>query len=112
VTFWAHAQVSVTTATGGANISADKAANAASPSFTTLGDISIREANKQEGNFATNVTQLVLHVPSGWTFRTSGVTALVTATGGGDPDITVGTITFTSTAITIPLAVANTITRD
>src|SRR4051812_33670280 len=91
--FWAHGQVSVKTATGGTNISADNAANAASPSFTTLGVISIREANKQEGNFATDVTQLVLHAPGGWTFQTSGVTASVTATGNGTPDITVGTIT-------------------
>src|SRR5689334_1958931 len=110
--FCAHAQVSVKTATRGTNISADNAANGVSPSFTTLGDMWIREANKQEGNFATNVTQIVLHAPGGWTFQTSGVTASVTAPGPGATDISVGTITYTSTTITIPLTVANTNTRD
>src|ERR1041384_3160044 len=39
----AFANVAVTPATGGTNISADKAQNATSPAFTTLGNIVITE---------------------------------------------------------------------
>ena len=50
----ASAAVTVTAATGGTSISADKAANAASPSYTALGNIVITEGNN--GDFATPQT--------------------------------------------------------
>jgi len=108
----ANGQVTTGRATLGTNISADKAANSTSPAggtFTTLGNITIREgigvANR--GNIATTVAQIVLNAPIGWNFQTSGVTA--TATGG---DIVTGTITYTTTAITIPLTVNSIANRD
>lgn len=101
--------VSVTAATGGTNILADKAANATSPSFTTLTtSISIKEANGSGGrnDFHTDVTQIVLNAPSGWQFQTSGGTI-----GGTHADITVGAITYTTSTITISLTV-NSITNN
>ncbi len=108
----ANGQVTTNTATLGTNISADKAANSISPAggtFTTLGNITIREGIgvANSGNIATTVTQIVLNAPIGWNFKTSGVTAA--ATGG---DIVTGTITYTSKAITIPITVSSTTNRD
>ena len=96
-----QAQVTISPATGGTGISADKAANATVPSFTALSDIQIQESAAGD-DFATNVTELVLNAPAGWEFNTSGVT--VNATGG---DITIGAVTYTTTSITIPLTVAS-----
>jgi hypothetical protein len=64
------AGVTVTPATGGTDIFADKAANAASPAYTTLGNISITE--NATGDFAEDQTgTLILTAPSGWQFNTS-----------------------------------------
>src|SRR5262249_27903175 len=71
----AQGAVSITAATGGTNISADTAQNAASPSFTTLGNIVITEAVAND--FSASGT-LILTLPSGWRFNTS---ATITATG-------------------------------
>jgi len=74
----AQAAVSITAATGGSNISADTAQNAASPSFTTLGNIVITETVATD--FSASGT-LTLTAPTGWRFNTS---ATVTATGAKD----------------------------
>ena len=100
-----NAQVTVTPASGGTGISADKAANATTPGYTILGDILIQEG--ADGDIGTTVTQLVLNAPAGWTFNTSGVTA--TATGG---DFTTGTIAYAATTITIPLTVSTIANTD
>ena len=100
-----RAQVTVTPASGGTNISADKAANAIAPGYTILGDILIQET--ADGDFGTGVTQMVLNAPAGWTFNTNGVTA--TATGG---DFTTGAITYSATTITIPLTVSTILNTD
>ena len=98
-------QVTITVATGGTNISADKAANAVTPAFTTLGNIAIQET--VQGDIGTDVTQMVLNAPAGWEFNTGGVS--VNATGG---DITPGAISYTATSITILLTVASTSNID
>ncbi len=91
----AHATVSITTATGGTNISADKAANATSPAYTTLGDIVITStANNDIPKNQTGVT-IVLSAPSGWAFN-PGVGTL---TAGGTK-ITANSITVTASTIT------------
>jgi hypothetical protein len=60
----------ITQFTGGTNISADKAANATSPAYTTLGNLVVAEVNKKDLTTGT----LILAAPSGWTFNTTGVT--------------------------------------
>src|SRR4051794_29108175 len=57
--------ISVTGATGGGAISADTAANAASPAWTSLGPITIGEGGMGEFAAGTNVT-LVLKAPAGF----------------------------------------------
>src|SRR5213082_1246818 len=60
-----QAAVSVTAATGEANVSADSAQNGAAPAFTTLGDIVIQEGANGDFAIATNTT-LILTANSGW----------------------------------------------
>jgi hypothetical protein len=105
----ASATVAVTTGSGGTHISADKTANATSPAYTTLGNIVISEGTNSD--FATSVTQLVLNAPTGWTFNTSGVTATVTD-GPCGQNVMVGTITYTTTTITLPLTISQTNKTD
>src|SRR5262245_27795289 len=76
----ALAAVSITTATGGTNISADKAANASSPQWTTLGNIVVTEASQGDFATGTNMT-LALNAPTGWAFNT-GASVTANATGG------------------------------
>ncbi len=86
-------QVVITTATGGTNISADKAANATSPAYTLLGNITLAETGKKDFDNGT----FILDAPSGWTFNNSGVSV----TGGASAT----TINYTtSTRITITLS--------
>src|SRR5207245_7449256 len=66
----AYAAVTITSATGGTNILADKAANAISPAWTALGPIVIREGNKFDFSSGANLT-LVLKAPAGFEFNTS-----------------------------------------
>ena len=49
-------QVAITTATGGTSISADKAANALAPTYTTLGNIVITESSSTKNEFQPGVT--------------------------------------------------------
>ena len=64
----ALATVTITAATGGTGLSADKAQNGATPGFTTLGNIVLDESAK--GDFApgTGLT-LILTAPTGWRFK-------------------------------------------
>src|SRR5262245_15575883 len=67
----AFSAVTITPASNGSNISADKAANATSPAWTTLGAITIDEgSNGNKNNFGagTDVT-LVLKAPLGFEFN-------------------------------------------
>src|SRR5579862_2567063 len=102
----ALANVSITPATGGTNISADKAANASSGNFTLLGNIIISENSYSD--FNTSATKIVLNAPTGWTFQQSGVTA--TAQFGGN--LSVGSISYTATTITINISVSGTTKPD
>ena len=48
---------------------ADKAANATSPQYTTLGNIVIGESGANKGDFATGTNKtLILTAPTGWSF--------------------------------------------
>jgi len=101
----ASATVSITPASGGTNISADRAANASSPAWTSLGAIVITEGNKAD--FATsNGVTLILKAPAGFEFNTS-VIPNITFTAGRD--ITNATVAVTNpAAMTITLKVGGT----
>ena len=80
----AQANVNITPATGGVNISADKAQNAAAPAFTTLGDILITEG--ASGDFPSQTGKsLILTAPSGWRFNAGTGTATAAKISGGEP---------------------------
>ncbi|MCX7153435.1 MAG: hypothetical protein NT115_13205, partial [Proteobacteria bacterium] len=76
-----QAALTVTTATGGTSISADKADNATSPAWTSLGRIVLTEPGGGGGrcelsNYAgggTTVQTVVIKAPTGWIFNTAQV---------------------------------------
>lgn len=94
----------VTVTAPSANISADKAANATSPAWTTLGNIVITEgANKDFADNQTNAT-LILTRPTNWSFN-PGVGSVSNSTSGGD--VTGLSLTVTSTTITMQFTSKN-----
>ena len=101
--------VLVTPASGGTNLSADKAANAASPQYTTLGNIVIAEGGGTKGDFATGTNKtLILTAPSGWTFNPGAGSVSFNS----NKDITAASIAVTSTTITVTLSVSGTANAD
>ncbi|MEO5802635.1 MAG: Calx-beta domain-containing protein, partial [Verrucomicrobiota bacterium] len=107
---WAN--VAVTPASGGTNLSADKAGNAISPAWTTLGQIIIDEVstgNKNDFGSGTGVT-LILKTPGGFQFNTS-VVPNITFTSARD--ISSATIAVTdSNTVTVTLTVTGTANID
>src|ERR1041385_6620867 len=99
----ARANVSVTAASGGANVSADKALNGAVPAFTTLGNIVIAEpGNSAKGDFAAGSNKtLILGAPGGWSFR-AGIGSVSFASGN---NITAASISVTASNATVTLSV-------
>jgi pectate lyase len=105
------AAVTVTPATGGTNISADNAANAATPAWTTLGNIVITEGAKTDFATGTGVT-LILTSPAGWEFNT-GASVSTTVTGGaGGQNVAVTNVAIASSTITLTLTVSATTKTD
>jgi len=111
--------VGVTAATGGTNISADKAANATAPAFTPLGNIVVSEgaaggANTDFADTAGVFKTLILSAPSGWTFNAGQ--GSVSAQGGRDivasPPADAPTISITSSTITVSFKVSGTTKTD
>src|SRR5437763_5300396 len=96
----AYAAVTITSATGGTNILADKAANATSPAWTALGPMVIREGNKFDFSSGSNLT-LVLKAPAGFEFNTSAPPN-ITFTAGVDISAASVAISNTTT-ITVTL---------
>lgn len=102
------------TITGGGSfpISADLAANATAPGFTSVGTITIREVSTNDFGSSGNI---VLRAPAGWRFRGSGVTANVAIyNDNGGVSIATGAATYSAdgTTITIPLTVNGTNKRE
>lgn len=92
-----YAAVTVTAATGGTNISADRASNGTGSLWTTLGNIVINEwANGDMPANQTNVT-LILTAPTGWILRANSGTFTFTA----GRDITAISGIVTSSTITV-----------
>jgi hypothetical protein len=101
------------------SISADKASDATTPAYTLIGNLtngSVRISEKtgtsHARSFSTSLTQFVLTAPSGWEFQQSSVAASRTPTTAGSDITGFGTITYSSTTITIPVTVASTNTND
>ena len=105
----AFATVTLTGASGGGSISADTAANAVSPAWTTLGTITIAEGANGDFAVGTNIT-LILKTPAGFEFNT-GVTPNIGVTAG--TNITGAAVAVTdSSTITITLTVSGTTIKD
>ncbi len=92
--------VSITTATGGTNISADKALNASAPAFTTLGSIVITEAAATDFSTGNNRT-IQFNAPTGWSYNAGQ--GSVTFTSG--QDITAASIAVTAAQVAVTLNV-------
>ena len=103
----AFATVTITGASGGGNISADTAANAPAPAWTTLGPITITEGASTDFTNGTGVT-LILKAPAGFQFNTA-VTPNVTFTASKNITSAFATMTDSST-ITVTLTVSGTAT--
>ncbi len=102
------ADVIITPATSGTSISADRAANASSPSFTILGDIVITESQAHDiANTGGAAKTFILTAPAGWTFNPAAGT--VAATGA---DISSISLSVTTTEIIITMDVTGTSTND
>ena len=105
----ASGAVSVSGATGGSSLSADTAANASSPAWTTLGAITITEGANSDFAAGSNVT-LVLNAPAGFQFNTA-VIPNVSFTAG--KDISSAAVAMTdATTLTLTLTVSNTAAAD
>src|SRR4051794_7431324 len=87
-----HANVKITSPTGGNNVSADKALNSTNgAAFTALGNIVIAEG--AVGDFAAGNNQtLILTAPLGWQFKAG----TGTATFASRADLTAASILVTS----------------
>ena len=87
-----NAAVLVTEPFAGFNISADKALNSTNgPGYTTLEDLVITEQATTDFAVGNNQT-LILTLPDGWRFNTSGVSV----TWQGSRDITTASIAMTA----------------
>jgi len=97
------AAVDVTAASGGGAISAD---DYATSTYTTLGTITIAE--QAVGDIGTT-GNLILDVPTGFLFDD---TAPPSVTVQGGSELAIGTVTITTTAITIPITVNGIVVMD
>jgi hypothetical protein len=105
----ASATVAVTGASSGSSISADTAATALLPAWTTLGPITMTEKNKGDFAAGANVT-LVLKVPAGFQLNTTATPSIVATPGA---NITAAAIVVTDpSTLTVTLTVAGTSALD
>jgi hypothetical protein len=103
-----QAAVTIATATGGKNLSADSAQNGVAPAYTTLGNIVITEG--ATGDIATGTSRtLILTAPSGWQFNAGvGTATSAKISGAGGNEISAPTISVTSSTITLTFDVIGT----
>ncbi|MDB6026152.1 MAG: hypothetical protein JWM68_2375, partial [Verrucomicrobiales bacterium] len=102
VCFNSSANLQVTAASGGTGISADKAANAPSPQWTTLGNIVLKEGGgPNQVDFGPNGS-VVLNAPSGFEFSTNGTVAF-----DAGKNITAATVTAAPSSITLSVTANN-----
>src|SRR5438552_11580403 len=103
----ARADVGVTVATGGTNVSADNAQNAVAPAFATLSAIVIQEGATDD--FAAGNDQtLILTAPTGWNFN-PGTGTVSFQTGA---DVSAASISVSASNIVITFSVDGTTAAD
>src|SRR5436190_8652500 len=103
---WAN--VTVTSATGGTNISADKALNSTNgAAFSALSNIVITEGAASDFGAGANQT-LILTLPSGWRFNAGVGTVSFTSSR----NVTAATISVTASNATVTLSVNGTSALD
>ncbi|HEX4373453.1 MAG TPA: hypothetical protein VHZ50_09150, partial [Puia sp.] len=101
----AMANVTVTAASGGTGISADKALNgSAGGTYTTLGNITIADNVNTDFTRNQNNVTFILTVPANWNFKAG--TGAVSRTGS--TTVTSASIVVTATTITITYTTGNT----
>jgi hypothetical protein len=108
-TFSSKGAVSITTLpSGGTNISADKAANASSPAYTTLGNLVIK--GSADNDFPKNLSgkTFTINAPSGWEFNTSATISISLATS----KITSSSIGITTSTITVTISTSGSNAKD
>ncbi|NDK54596.1 Ig-like domain-containing protein [Pontibacter fetidus] len=115
-----RADVQTVTVSGGSifPVSADLAANAtlSTPGYTAFGDIVINE--DMDGDFAAGTGSITLTAPTGWRFKTSGVTTIVQNGIGGNgntnTNVTINNteISYSASIITIPFTADKINQRD
>ena len=104
-----NAQVTVSGASFGTGISADKAANATSPLYTTLGDIQISETFPGDFPVTGGIETLILTAPAGWAFSLGQGSV----SDGGSADFnSISSISVTANTITINLDITGTAVND
>ena len=109
--FTLQAAVSVTGGTGGSGISADKAANATSPAWTSLSTIVVSEGNGSPGrpDFNTSGT-IILKAPTGFEFNTNQRPSV---TFTASTDLTGASfVSMDSTTLTVSITIAGTAKND
>ncbi|MFN7138735.1 MAG: FG-GAP-like repeat-containing protein [Limisphaerales bacterium] len=106
-----YAGAPVTITPGSANLSADTAANATTPGWTTLPNIVLNEANNGARDaFSAGANRtLILAAPAGFEFKTSPNPTVSFQSGR---NITSASASASSSAITITLTVADTDKQD
>jgi hypothetical protein len=104
----ARAAVSVTGASGGGSISADTAANATTPAWTSLGSITIAEPSGSKGDIGGGT--LILKAPAGFEFNPTPTPSIAFTAGR---NITAASIAATdSTTLTVTLSVTGSNSAD
>src|SRR6186713_68676 len=94
----AGAEVNVSTASGGNAIAADRAANAPSPAWTSLGAITISESGNNKGDISSGT--LVLKAPAGFEFNPA-LLPNVSFNSGENIVSAIGTVTSSNISITL-----------
>ncbi len=108
VSFTASANLNITAASGGTAISADTAATAPSPAWTSLGNIQLKENGNNKGDFGAGTDTLVLNAPSGFEFNTnSGAVAFA-----GGNNITGATLAVSPTSLSLSINVSGVNAND
>ncbi len=105
-----HANVLITPATGGTNISADSAANSSTASWTSLGPILVLEMGNARADISSGT--LILQVPAGFEINAELLPSLVIP-GSNNKDLISATLQLTDArTLTIGLVVSGTIRVD
>lgn len=107
----ASANITITPATGGTNICANKAVGGSSAGFTTLGNIIVTEVLAGDiTNIAPAPHGLIINLPAGWQFNTAAIPTLSFTPGRNITSVNF--ISLTATSLNISIFATNTTLLD